>query len=47
MTDLHAEIEGLRRENSRLRRLMRLTEAGVAPAAGTQSAWLRPGAGTR
>ena len=37
--DLQAELEGLRRENARLRKLLKLTEAEAAPARGTQQAW--------
>lgn len=39
MSDLRAELESLRRENARLRKLLRLTDAEVAPALGTQTAW--------
>ncbi|MFT4286086.1 TOTE conflict system archaeo-eukaryotic primase domain-containing protein [Nocardioides sp.] len=39
MTDLHGEIEDLRRENARLRRLLKLTDAEAAPTLGTQAAW--------
>jgi hypothetical protein len=33
------ELEALRRENARLRKLLKLTEAEAAPAQGTQAAW--------
>ena len=39
MTDLQAELESLRTENARLRRLLKLTDAEAAPAQGTQTAW--------
>ena len=39
MQDLNRELESLRRENARLRRLLKLTDAELAPAAGTQGAW--------
>lgn len=39
MDDLHAELGSLRRENARLRRLLKLTDAEAAPARGTQAAW--------
>jgi len=37
--DLNDELESLRRENARLRRLLRLTDVEAAPAHGTQAAW--------
>ena len=37
--DINDELESLRRENARLRKLLRLTEAEAAPAHGTQAAW--------
>src|SRR5262245_22912461 len=37
--DLNDELESLRRENARLRRLLRLTDVEAAPAHGTQTAW--------
>jgi len=37
--DMSAELEALRWENARLRRLLKLTDAEVAPARGTQTAW--------
>ena len=39
MPDLNDELESLRRENARLRRLLRLTDVEAAPAHGTQAAW--------
>lgn len=39
MNDLHVELEGLRTENARLRKLLKLTDAEAAPARGTQAAW--------
>lgn len=39
MVGVHEEIESLRRENARLRKLLKLTEAESSPAAGTQTAW--------
>ena len=39
MTDLQAELESLRTENARLRKLLKLTDAEAAPARGTQAAW--------
>ena len=39
MVDLARELESLRRENARLRKLLKLTDAEVAPTAGTQGAW--------
>jgi len=39
MPDIGAELESLRRENARLRRLLKLTDAETAPAPGTQTAW--------
>ena len=39
MNDLHAELESLRQENARLRKLLKLTDAEAAPARGTQTAW--------
>lgn len=37
--DLQVELESLRRENARLRRLLKLTDPEAAPARGTQMAW--------
>ena len=37
--DIGDELEQLRRENARLRRLLQLTEAEASPARGTQAAW--------
>jgi hypothetical protein len=37
--DSVAELEALRRENTRLRKLLKLTDAESAPAHGTQTAW--------
>ncbi len=39
MVDLARELESLRRENARLRKLLKLTDAELAPTAGTQGAW--------
>lgn len=39
MNDLQAELESLRQENARLRKLLKLTDAEAAPARGTQAAW--------
>jgi superfamily II DNA or RNA helicase len=39
MPDISHELESLRRENARLRRLLKLTEAEASPAHGTQTAW--------
>ena len=39
MPDIGDELEQLRRENARLRRLLQLTEAEASPARGTQAAW--------
>jgi superfamily II DNA or RNA helicase len=39
MPDISDELESLRRENARLRRLLKLTDAEAAPARGTQAAW--------
>ena len=39
MNDLQAELESLRSENARLRKLLKLTDAEAAPARGTQAAW--------
>jgi hypothetical protein len=39
MPDVSEELESLRRENTRLRKLLRLTDAEAAPAHGTQTAW--------
>ena len=39
MTDIGEELESLRRENARLRQLLKLTDAEAAPARGTQTAW--------
>jgi hypothetical protein len=40
MTDLRAELEDLRRENARLRKLLKLTDSEAAPARGAQTAWI-------
>lgn len=37
--DLHAELEALRRENARLRKLLQLTDAEAAAVPGAQGAW--------
>lgn len=39
MPDIGDELEELRRENARLRRLLRLTAEEASPARGTQTAW--------
>lgn len=39
MSDLPTELESLKRENARLRKLLKLTAAEAAPTAGTQTAW--------
>ena len=39
MSHLQAELESLRQENARLRKLLKLTDAEAAPAHGTQAAW--------
>lgn len=39
MPDISDELEGLRRENARLRKLLKLTDAESAPTHGTQAAW--------
>ncbi len=39
MREISEELESLRRENARLRKLLKLTEAEAAPAHGTQTAW--------
>ena len=39
MSDLQSELESLRVENARLRKLLKLTDAEAAPALGTQMAW--------
>ena len=39
MSDLQAELESLRTENARLRKLLKLTDDEAAPARGTQAAW--------
>src|SRR4051795_8670528 len=39
MPQISDELESLRRENARLRRLLELTDAQAAPARGTQTAW--------
>ena len=40
MLDLRDELESLRRENARLRKLLKMTDAEAAPAKGTQTTWL-------
>jgi len=39
VSHLQAELESLRQENARLRKLLKLTDAEAAPAHGTQAAW--------
>ena len=39
MSDPSAELESLKRENARLRKLLKLTDAEAAPTLGTQTAW--------
>lgn len=39
MPDISDELEALRRENSRLRRLLKLTSEEASPPRGTQTAW--------
>src|SRR3954467_1997528 len=39
MPDLSEELDSLRRENARLRRLLKLTDTEASPAPGTQTAW--------
>jgi hypothetical protein len=39
MPDISEELESLRRENARLRKLLKLTDAEATPARGTQAAW--------
>ncbi len=39
MLDLRDELESLRHENARLRKLLRLTDAEAAPVRGSQTAW--------
>jgi superfamily II DNA or RNA helicase len=39
MADSRDELEALRRENARLRKLLKMTETEAAPARGTQAAW--------
>lgn len=39
MSDVNDELESLRRENARLRKLLKLTDAEAAPARGAQAAW--------
>jgi cell shape-determining protein MreC len=39
VSDLQAELESLKRENARLRKLLKLTDAEAGPASGTQMAW--------
>lgn len=46
MHDLIRELESLRRENTRLRKLLRLTDAELAPTAGTQGAWFERAPGS-
>lgn len=46
MPNVNDEFESLRRENARLRRLLKLTDAEAAPALGTQAAWFDRSPGT-
>lgn len=39
VSDLRAELESLRRENARLRKLLKLTAEEASPTRGTQAAW--------
>lgn len=39
MIDINEELESLRRENARLRKLLKMTDAESAPSRGTQVAW--------
>lgn len=39
MPDIGEELESLRRENARLRKLLKLTAGEAAPARGAQVAW--------
>ena len=39
MADISSELESLRRENARLRKLLKMTDAEAAAAHGTQAAW--------
>jgi superfamily II DNA or RNA helicase len=39
MPDIGEELEGLRRENARLHKLLKMTDAEASPARGTQTAW--------
>jgi superfamily II DNA or RNA helicase len=39
VTDLQAELESLRSENARLRKLLKLTDREAGPTQGTQTAW--------
>lgn len=39
MPDIRVELESLRRESARLRKLLKLNESEAAPALGTQAAW--------
>lgn len=46
MGDLSYELEILRRENARLRRLLKLTSAEASPAHGAQTAWFEESPGS-
>jgi hypothetical protein len=46
MPESYGELEELRRENARLRKLLKLTETEAAPARGTQAVWFDRGPGT-
>src|SRR5919106_3557826 len=46
MPESYGELEELRRENARLRKLLKLTETEAAPARGTQAAWFDRAPGT-
>ena len=45
MHDVSDELESLRRENARLRKLLKLTDAEASPAHGTQTAWFETSPG--
>ncbi len=39
MSGVNDELQSLRRENARLRKLLKLTDAEAAPVRGAQAAW--------